>query len=81
MLKEVRSLLTKSIASIEEADKAIKKNSVVFQVDHIRHQNHGDIASNVAMLLSKFLRTDPRQIAKKIRGLRPNQTRGSGSTK
>jgi len=66
MLKEVRSLLIKSITSIEEVDKAIKQNNVAFQVDHIRHQNHGDIASNVAMLLSKSLRADPRQIAKKI---------------
>ena len=66
MLKEVRSLLEQSIASIEEVDKAIRQNNIVFQVHHIRHQNHGDIASNVAMLLSKSLRVDSRQVAKKI---------------
>lgn len=66
MLKEVRSLLEQSIASIEEVDKAIRQNNIVFQVHHIRHQNHGDIASNVAMLLSKSLRADSRQVAKKI---------------
>ena len=66
MLKEVRSLLEQSIASIEEVDKAIRQNNIVFQVHHIRHQNHGDIASNVAMLLSKSLRADSHQVAKKI---------------
>jgi arginyl-tRNA synthetase len=66
MLKEVRSLLSMSISSLAEDDKLLSGCNPVFHVDHIRKKGHGDIASNIALVLSKPLATSPLALAKRI---------------
>ena len=66
MLKEVRSLLSMSISSLAEDDKLLSGCNPVFHVDHIRKKGHGDIASNIALVLSKPLATSPLVLAKRI---------------
>ena len=66
MLKEVRSLLSMSMSSLAEDDKLLSGCNPVFHVDHIRKKGHGDIASNIALVLSKPLATSPLVLAKRI---------------
>ena len=63
MLK-IESYLKKQI------DTVLKQNNypkTVFQFDRPRLEAHGDISVNVAMLLSRELKQNPRQIAEKIK--------------
>jgi len=66
MLKEIRFLLTTAVSSFEEGDKLFSMESPVFQVDHIRQKDHGDIASNIALVLAKQLGMKPLVLANRI---------------
>ena len=59
MLKEIRSLLSIAISSLEEEGKLSRKNAPDFGVDHTRQKGHGDIASNVALVLAKACGHEP----------------------
>ena len=66
MLKEIRSLLSIAISSLEEEGKLSRKNAPDFGVDHTRQKGHGDIASNVALVLAKHVGTSPRGLAEQV---------------
>ena len=66
MLKEIRSLLSIAISSLEEEGKLSSKNAPAFRVDHTRQKGHGDIASNVALVLAKHVGTSPRGLAEQV---------------
>ena len=59
MLKEIRSLLSIAISSLEEQGKLSGKNAPAFRVDHTRQKGHGDMASNVALVLAKQVGHEP----------------------
>ncbi len=66
MLKEIRSLLSIAISSLEEEGKLSRKNTPDFGVNHTRRKGHGDIASNVALVLAKHVGTSPRGLAEQV---------------
>ena len=66
MLKEIRSLLLIAISSLEEEGKLSRKNAPDFGVDHTRQKGHGDIASNVALVLAKHVGMSPRGLAEQV---------------
>ena len=66
MLKEIRFLLKTTVSSFEEGNNLLSTDSSVFQVDHIRQKDHGDIASNIALVLAKQLRMKPLVLANRI---------------
>ena len=52
--------------SVTKALKELGFAEVPFTVEHPSDINHGDYAVNVAMILSKMLKDNPRAIAEKI---------------
>ena len=66
MLKEIRSLLSAAISSLAEEGKLSSKDSPKFQVEHARQKGHGDIASNVALVLAKHVGMNSRDLAEQI---------------
>ena len=66
MLKEIRSLLSVAISSLVQEGKLSSKDTPEFQVEHTRQKGHGDIASNVALVLAKHVGMNPRDLAEQI---------------
>jgi arginyl-tRNA synthetase len=66
MLKEIHSLLLIAVSSIEEYGALSSKAAPTFQVNHTRQKGHGDIASNVALVLAKHVGMSPRSLAEQI---------------
>jgi arginyl-tRNA synthetase len=71
MLNEIYSLLSIAISSLEEQGKLSSTNVPEFRVDHTRQKGHGDMASNVALVLAKHVGTSPRGLAEQIVQLLP----------
>jgi arginyl-tRNA synthetase len=66
MLKEIRSLLSIAISSLEAEGKFLSKDAPAFRVEHTRKKGHGDLASNVALVLAKHVGTSPQRLAEQI---------------
>src|SRR6266571_271165 len=49
----------------------LQLNSVPIQVDITRDKQHGDYASNIALVLAKSARQNPRELAAQIMALLP----------
>ncbi len=61
----VSNLLTDAIAKLQSADK-VPAVSIEIQVENCRDKSHGDYASNIAMMLAKPARKNPRELAELI---------------
>ena len=51
---------------IEQACRQLQFPNISYQIDRPRQEAHGDISINLAMLLTKALKQNPRQIAARI---------------
>jgi arginyl-tRNA synthetase len=66
MLNEIRSLLSIAISSLEEEGKLSSKHALPFRVEHTRQKGHGDMSSNVALVLAKQAGMSPRGLAEQV---------------
>ena len=65
MKEEIRKLITCSIESISGEDASID-DQVQFNIEIPKNKKFGDFSTNVAMVLSRILEKNPRDIAKLI---------------
>lgn len=66
MKKQLQTLLYQSLEVLEsdEVEVSIEKNDI--KIEHTRDPSHGEFATNIAMLLAKKNKCNPRELAKKI---------------
>ncbi len=66
MKQKLESLLLHAVDALK-ADAVIERElNPVINIEHARDQQHGDFASNLAMMLAKPAKMNPRQLAEKI---------------
>ncbi|KTD16771.1 arginine--tRNA ligase [Legionella jordanis] len=66
MKSTVEQLLAKAIQALKEADVIPQDLNVEIKIERSKDSDHGDFASNLALLLAKPCRQAPRQIAELI---------------
>lgn len=66
MQQQIKQLIIESIAKLQQYKKLAIEQSFVVNVDPTKNSDHGDFASNVAMLLAKKLRCNPMDLARAI---------------
>lgn len=66
MKQTVGQLLAQAINSLKQSSLIPQDLDVEIRVDRVKDSNHGDFATNVAMLLAKPCRVAPRQLAELI---------------
>lgn len=59
MKKQIQELIAQSLKSLE-----LDENNIT--IENSRDASHGDYATNIAMVMAKVARTNPRQLAEKI---------------
>jgi arginyl-tRNA synthetase len=62
----IQQEISKALASEELAAELSAFFPATIQVDYAREKSHGDFSSNIALLLAKPLKKQPRQVAEKI---------------
>jgi arginyl-tRNA synthetase len=68
---KLESLVIEAIDNLIDGEGLSLASIPAFQVERTRGKNHGDYATNAAMVLSKPLKKNPREIAEKIIALIP----------
>ena len=63
MKERIGQLLTQAITSLQESNKLPKTLSFQIKIDTARNPEHGDYASNIAMILAKQASMPPRELA------------------
>lgn len=66
MKTRLASLLQQAITSLQTQGELPEEIALDIQIEHTRDPSHGDYASNVAMMLAKPAKKNPRQIAQSI---------------
>jgi len=66
MKTRLASLLQQAISSLQTQGELPEELTPTIKVEHTRDPSHGDYASNVAMMLAKPAKKNPRQIAQSI---------------
>jgi arginyl-tRNA synthetase len=66
MKEQVSLLIQQALATLCSEGFLPADSQPVIQVDHTKDKNHGDLASNVAMVLSKSAKKNPRDIAQAL---------------
>ena len=66
MKTRLASLLQQAITSLQTQGELPEEITLDIQIEHTRDPSHGDYASNVAMMLAKPAKKNPRQIAQSI---------------
>ena len=66
MKTRLASLLQQAITSLQAQDELPEELALDIQIEHTRDPSHGDYASNIAMMLAKPAKKNPRQIAQSI---------------
>ena len=66
MLKELHSLLSVAISSLGKSQMAASEEMPSFHIEHTRQKDHGDLASNIALVFAKHLSIKPRDLAEMI---------------
>jgi arginyl-tRNA synthetase len=59
----IQQVLEKSVAAMQQQGLLPADARVRFQVDRTRDKAHGDLATNLALVLAKVAKTNPRQLA------------------
>jgi len=72
MKTRLASLLQQAITSLQAQDELPEELTLDIQIEHTRDPSHGDYASNIAMMLARPARKNPRQIAQSIIEQLPN---------
>jgi arginyl-tRNA synthetase len=71
MKKKLESLVIEAVDNLIDGESLSLTAIPTFQIERTRGKNHGDYATNAAMVLSKPLKKNPREIAEKIIALIP----------
>ena len=66
MRNEVCQLLGEAVASLKKENVISEPEDVPIQIERSRNADHGDFASNLAMVLAKRAGLKPRELAEKI---------------
>jgi len=66
MKTRLASLLQQAISSLQTQGELPEELTPTIKIEHTRDPSHGDYASNVAMMLAKPAKKNPRQIAQSI---------------
>ena len=66
MKKKLETLLLKSIEALKSEDILEQDLTPQVIIEHARDSKHGDYATNLAMILAKSAKTNPRQLAERI---------------
>ena len=66
MKESITNALQQAISACQQAGTLPKDLTPKIQVDHARDKSHGDFASNLAMMLAKPAKKNPREIAELI---------------
>ena len=66
MKTRLASLLQQAITSLQAQGELPEELTLDIQIEHTRDPSHGDYASNIAMMLAKPAKKNPRQIAQSI---------------
>jgi arginyl-tRNA synthetase len=81
MKNHVAELIGQALAQLQASGELpsdlFNEKAAPIQVDHTKDKTHGDLASNIAMLLAKPAQRAPRQIAELIVGALPQSPRVS----
>jgi arginyl-tRNA synthetase len=64
--KTIRDLITASAARAREADRLAFATMPAFEVEAPKHAEHGDLATNLALVLASQAKRPPRQVAAAI---------------
>ena len=74
MKKKLETLIQQAVTSLKK-EGALAENTVVnISVERSRDAQHGDFATNLAMLLAKPAKMNPRQLAEKLIAALPNDS-------
>ncbi|NJD08325.1 MAG: arginine--tRNA ligase [Methylococcaceae bacterium] len=66
MKKRLENLLSSAVATLSERGELPPPTDLSILVERTKDESHGDFATNLAMVLAKAARTNPRQLAEKI---------------
>ncbi|MBS0357952.1 MAG: arginine--tRNA ligase [Proteobacteria bacterium] len=66
MKAHIQQLLTVAVKALQDKQELPVSIDVAIIIDRTRDESHGDFASNIAMLLAKAAKTNPRALAEKI---------------
>ncbi|GMQ97470.1 MAG: arginine--tRNA ligase [Gammaproteobacteria bacterium] len=66
MKPHIRELIESALATLREQGVLPDDAKPEIRVDHTREKSHGDLASNVALMLARQAKINPRQLAEKI---------------
>ncbi|HKJ05472.1 MAG TPA: arginine--tRNA ligase [Geopsychrobacteraceae bacterium] len=66
MKEYIQKLLEKTVEAMKQKGLLPAEVIPVFQVDRTRDKAHGDLATNLAMVLSKAAKSNPRELAQRI---------------
>jgi arginyl-tRNA synthetase len=74
MKKHLESLLSQSIEILKTQDVLTPDVNPVVYVERTRDASHGDFASNIALILAKTVKMNPRQLAEKMIAVLPEDS-------
>ncbi len=66
MKKQIQELISQSLKSLESKEIIPTCEQTNITVENSRDSSHGDFATNIAMVLAKLAKTNPRQLAENI---------------
>ena len=66
MKHDIENLLTAALAGLHATGALAPEHGAGINVEHTKSKEHGDFASNIALLLAKATRSKPRELAEKI---------------
>lgn len=66
MKHQLIQLLNQAILALQQQDEIPREADVVIQIEQPRDKQHGDFSSNIALVLAKQLKMNPRELATKI---------------
>ena len=66
MKQRLETLLLRALEALKAQGRLPAETELPIQVERARDPRHGDFATNLAMVLAKALRADPRQLAERI---------------
>ncbi|MGE3480163.1 MAG: arginine--tRNA ligase [Gammaproteobacteria bacterium] len=71
MKNQLRELLTRAVLALQNEGAIARDAPVDIQIERARDRQHGDFACNIALILAKHLRGNPRRLAEQIAAAMP----------
>jgi len=73
--QHIENLLREALAALKTSGTLAADATPAIEVDHTKAREHGDFATNLALMLAKPLRAKPREVAEKIVKVLPASSR------